>query len=140
MFQRLNPDVGYVDPADMSELGLTQVVAANGFLFMSGIAPMRGSLAELEVVAPGDMAGQLEYLLEILDRCLIACGSSREHLISWNLYATDLDALSAHGEIMKAWAGNHVPASTGVQVEKLFLEGQVLELQAVAIQSSAVTP
>jgi 2-iminobutanoate/2-iminopropanoate deaminase len=135
--RRYNPDVGYVNPEDFHEFGLTQVVEANGFLFISGIAPVRGRLADYEIVAPFDLEAQLRFELEVLDGCLSARGSTRQDVVSWNLYVTDFDALTRVGHVTREWSGDQLPASTAVEVKRLFVPEQMIELQAVAIARTA---
>ncbi len=77
---RSNPDVGYCDESCFTDLGFVQQIRAGETLYLSGIAPLIGDLANLQVMGE-DMNGQVAFVLEILDRCLAVEGGSGKNVV-----------------------------------------------------------
>lgn len=133
MITRANPDVGYFDESVFEAFTFSQVVRAGNTIYLSGIAPLIGTAEDMQVVTPGDVAGQAGFVLEILQRCLTSQGAGLEHLVAVTVYATDIDALAAEAALFQKWFGDHPPSSTWVEVRKLIHTDQLLELTATAV-------
>jgi enamine deaminase RidA (YjgF/YER057c/UK114 family) len=55
MIERSNPDVGYLAEEVFQTFAFTQTIKAGNTLYLSGVTPLRGDLANLEVVGAGDL-------------------------------------------------------------------------------------
>ncbi|GAB2940860.1 hypothetical protein GCM10027280_31740 [Micromonospora polyrhachis] len=90
-----------------------------------------------EVVAPGDAATQAERVFEIIDGVLAAHGATLADVLHIRTFMTDLDDLPAYGAIRRrlfpAAPATTPPASTTVEVSRLFLPGAVLEVEVTAV-------
>lgn len=124
------PDIGYLTPELFDELGIVQTVVADGTVYVSGIAPLT---PELEVVSE-DLAEQLAFVLEVLDRSLRSAGTDRTRLVAWTVYATDLTALSACLPMLRDWVGEHRPTSTWIGCSGFIHPRQLVELTAIAVR------
>jgi enamine deaminase RidA (YjgF/YER057c/UK114 family) len=90
-----------------------------------------------EVVAPGDAGAQAERIFEIVEGILAAHGASLADVAHIRTFMTDLDDLPAYGAVRRARfpaaPATVPPASTTVEVSRLFLPGAVLEVEVTAV-------
>lgn len=85
------------------------------------------------VVAPGDAGRQAERIFEIVTGLLAAHGATLDDVLHIRTFMTDLADLPAYGAVRRRlFPGTPPPASTTVQVSKLFLPGAVLEVEVTA--------
>ena len=91
MIQRINPEFGNIDPARLEELGVSQVVIAQGVARWSGIVAVRQTEHGPEFPA-ADVAGQLEFVLGRIDACLTAVGTDRTNILSLDRKSTRLNS------------------------------------------------
>jgi enamine deaminase RidA (YjgF/YER057c/UK114 family) len=91
---------------------------------------------EGRVVAPGDAAAQAEHVFELIRAILGAHGATFADVLHIRTFMTDLDDLPAYGAVrhrlFPAAPGMNPPASTTVEVSRLFLPGAVLEVEVTA--------
>jgi 2-iminobutanoate/2-iminopropanoate deaminase len=88
------------------------------------------------VVAPGDAGAQAERIFEIVDALLRAHGASLADVSFIRTFMTDLGDLAAYGAVRRRLfpaLGQNPPASTTVEVSRLFLPGAVLEVEVTAV-------
>lgn len=129
MIERSNPDVGYIAPAIYEDIGVSQVVKAQGLVHYSGIVPAG---PDGTCVSPGDAVAQVRWVLEVLRRLLDGDGLSMKHLVSVTVYTTDIERLAAQmGLFSEAFRGA-APASTWIEVRRLADADFLLELVPVA--------
>jgi enamine deaminase RidA (YjgF/YER057c/UK114 family) len=87
-----------------------------------------------EVVGPGDPALQAEQVFRNLGLALEAAGGTFRSLVKLNFYVIDMRALPEIRAIRDKYIDTaHPPASTAVQVGKLFRPELLLEVEAVAV-------
>ncbi|WP_246614156.1 RidA family protein [Paractinoplanes bogorensis] len=87
------------------------------------------------VVAPGDAAAQAERIFDIVGGLLAAHGAGLADVLFIRTFMTSLDDLPAYGKIRHRLfpaPGKLPPASTTVEVSRLFLPGAVLEIEVTA--------
>lgn len=96
---------------------------------------------EGEVVAPGDAAAQAERIFEIIQGVLAAYGATFADVMHIRTFITNLDHLPAYGSVRRrlfpAAPAANPPASTTVEVSRLFLPGAVLEVEVTAAVKTA---
>jgi 2-iminobutanoate/2-iminopropanoate deaminase len=89
-----------------------------------------------EVVAPGDAAAQAERIFEIIRGILAAHAATFADVMHIRTFMTNLEDLPAYGSVRRslfpADAAPNPPASTTVEVNRLFLPGAVLEVEITA--------
>jgi enamine deaminase RidA (YjgF/YER057c/UK114 family) len=85
-----------------------------------------------EVVAPGDAAAQSERIFEIIRGILAAHGATLADVMHIRTFMTDLADLPAYGAVRRRLFPADPPASTTVEVNRLFLAGAVLEVEVTA--------
>lgn len=127
--ERSNPDVGSFDPALMHASSISTVVKAGNLVFFSGIVAATG---QGEAVSPGDMAGQIAFVLDTLKKLLATRNLDMTNLVSTTTYTRDMESLLQHAHLLAdAWKDGH-PTSTFIEVKGLASPEFLLELVAVA--------
>ncbi|WP_456789503.1 RidA family protein [Cellulomonas sp. P5_C5] len=83
----------------------------------------------------GDMAGQLALSVDNLEGVLAAAGMSLADVVRLAVYATDVDQLLAHYGVLasRLGAAGVVPTMTMLEVSRLAVPGQLVELEATAV-------
>lgn len=130
--QRSNPEIGYIDTATARDLGLTHLIRAGDWLYLSGVAPVTTAEGSLKLVSPGDYRAQLSAVLEIIDRTLQTERASLAEVVSTTFYVREVSEYIANVDVIKAAFGDELPTSTLVGVSALFFQEQRVEVVAVA--------
>jgi enamine deaminase RidA (YjgF/YER057c/UK114 family) len=83
----------------------------------------------------GDMAAQLALSLDNLEAVLADAGMSLAHLVRLNVYTTDIDLLFQHYSELPARlsAAQVAPTTTMLEVTRLAIPGQLVELEGTAV-------
>ncbi|MEU8240105.1 RidA family protein [Actinoplanes missouriensis] len=83
----------------------------------------------------GDMAAQLALSLGNLEAVLGEAGMSLTNLVRLTVYTTDVDALFPHYGVLagRLAAAGVAPATTMLGVTRLAIPGQLVELEATAV-------
>ncbi len=125
-----------VNPVTWSEdMGFNQAEIVTGHtrtLYCSGQTAMSPDGRPLH---PGDMAAQLDLALDNLEALLESAGMTLANLIRLNVYTTDVDLLFQHyGRLAARLATAAVaPPTTMLGVTRLAIPGQLVELEATAV-------
>jgi 2-iminobutanoate/2-iminopropanoate deaminase len=102
------------------EIGYCEVVRVGRTVYVSGM------------VARGPMSEAVPRVYASLGKVLAANGLSFADVVKENVYATDLDAFIAHKDARKPFFGQHLPAATWVQVQRLYDASFVVEVEVIA--------
>lgn len=87
-----------------------------------------------KVVGEGDMRAQAQQTFENLKAALEASGAKLENVIKLNYYFSDITQLAAVREVRDKFINAaNPPASTAVEVKRLFREPFLIEVEAVAV-------
>jgi 2-iminobutanoate/2-iminopropanoate deaminase len=119
---------GYLVPIS----GFTNFTIAEGagrLVFVSGITSRS---ADGEVLAPGDVGGQAEQILRSLGRLLASAGGSLSDIMQIRTYVTDIECWPQIEPVWHRYWPDRLPASTMVQVSRLFDVRQLIETDAIA--------
>jgi reactive intermediate/imine deaminase len=85
------------------------------------------------LVGEGDMRAQAQQTFENLKAALEASGAKFENVVKLNYYVLDAAQLPAAREVRDKFVNAaNPPASTAVEVKRLFREGFLIEVEAVA--------
>ncbi len=133
MITRSNPDVGYMSDEAFRTYGFTQSIRAGNMLYLSGVAPFKGNLDDVEVVGVGDIRAQVAQVLEIIQRCLAAEGATFKNWVAQTVYTTNMTELQKTADIFREAFGDYTPTSTWVEIKGLFVPEQLVEINGTAI-------
>ena len=125
----LNP-LGWKKPRGYSHLVKT---TGGATLYAAGQASFdeQGSL-----VGKGDFCKQYDQTLKNIEVVLKAGGAKLTDVVRMTVYCTDRDAFFKYGKelgsIYKEYFGDHFPATTLVEVKRLFLDDMMIEIDVTA--------
>ena len=125
---RINP------PTLPSVPGYSQVVTVTGgdLVFVAGQVALDSSGA---VVGVGDFAAQTRKTFENVAAALAAAGSTMSSVIKLTTFVTDMNQLATFRAVRDEFLDpSRLPASTLVQVSRLFRVEFLIEVEAVAIR------
>jgi len=104
-----------------NEIGYAQAVRVGNVLYVSGS------------VGGGTMPDAIKQAYGALGRTLAANRLGFQHVVKENIFTTDLDALKTNKEVRKAYYQGDFPASTWVQVARLYNPQYLIEVEVVAV-------
>lgn len=133
MIKRSNPDVGYMTDDVFEAYAFTQTIRAGNHIYLSGIAPLRGSNDNIELVGEGDIKAQVRFCLEVLQGCLAAEGVDLRNWVAHTVYGTDMQQLHKAADVFVDVFSEYPPTSTWVEIKGLFVPGQMVEITGFAI-------
>ena len=125
-----------VNPVSWSvEFGFNQgelVAGETRTLHVSGQTAMS---AEGRPEHEGDVAAQLALSVDNLEAVLAAAGLTLANLVRLNVCTTGIDALMPHYGVLagRLGAAGVAPATNMLEVSRLAIPGQVVELEATAV-------
>jgi enamine deaminase RidA (YjgF/YER057c/UK114 family) len=125
-----------VNPVTWSQaLGFDQGQVVSGVhrtLYVSGQTAMT---ADGRTAHDDDIAAQLALALDNLEAVLDRAGMSLVDVVRLNVYTTDVDALFPHYGVLAGRLAAHgaSPTTTMLGVSRLAIPGQVVELEATAV-------
>jgi 2-iminobutanoate/2-iminopropanoate deaminase len=86
-----------------------------------------------ELVGPGDVTAQAERIFELVGGILAAHGAGFGDVAHIRTFMTDLDDLPGYGVVRRRLFPDTPPASTTVEVSRLFRAGALLEVEVTAV-------
>ena len=87
-----------------------------------------------ELVGPGDIAAQARQVFDNLQAALQTVGASFEQVVKLNYYLVDASQLPVVREVRDQYLNTEQPpASTAVEVRRLFRDDILIEVEAVAV-------
>lgn len=120
--ENLPPSPGYSQAVEIRR-GRTIYVAGQVAIDRSG-----------KVVGEGDMRAQAQQTFENLAAALEASGTKFENVVKLSYYVSDITQLAAVREVRDRFINTaNPPASTAVEVKRLFREQFLIEVEAVAV-------
>lgn len=88
------------------------------------------------VVEPGDVRAQSERIFALIGGLLAAHGATFDDVLHVRTFLTDLGDLTGYAAVRNRYFPRTRPASTTVEVSRLFLDGAVLEVEVTAAVTS----
>lgn len=113
--------------------GFTQAVEAprdGRLLFVSGLTARR---ADGTIVGEGDVRVQARQVYENLKLVLAEAGGTLDDVMRTTTYLRSMEDQPAVHEVKLEYFGDHPPASTTVQIVRLYDERQLIEVEATAV-------
>lgn len=124
-------DIERSNPAGMTQpTAYSHLVTFDRLMFVAGQVALDG---EGNVVGAGDMAAQLRQVFENMKSVLASGNADFSDIVKINIFTTDIDALRQVLDIRGEYFGEHAPASTLVQIERLARPVFMVEIEAIAI-------
>jgi reactive intermediate/imine deaminase len=133
------PEGTAADAPAVLKINPSTVPATNGYyshatragdlLFVSGQVALD---EKGQVVGEGDMARQSEFILGNLGRILEDQGSSFDRVLHVRTFLTDMSLLREYSDVRSRYFTGEPPASTTVEVSRLFQPGLLIEVEVVA--------
>lgn len=113
-------------------VGYSRAVRMGNWIAVSGTTAVdeHGTL-----VGAGDIAMQTRYILQKIERALIACGASMADVIRTRMYVVDINQWEAVGRVHGEFFADIKPASTMVEVKGLISPDLLVEIEVDAIIS-----
>ena len=112
--------------------GFSQIIVGRpgeSTLYVSGLT---SRTADGTIVGVGDMALQAGQVLENMTNILHAAGATLDDVVQIRSYVTDIGRWDEIEPVWRSYWGEVWPASTLVQIDRLFDERQMIEMEAVA--------
>lgn len=112
--------------------GFSQIIVGRpgeSTLYVSGLT---SRTADGTIVGVGDMASQARQVLENMKNILQAAGATLDDVVQIRTYVTDITEWEAIESVWRGYWGEVWPASTLVQIDRLFDERQMIEMEAIA--------
>jgi enamine deaminase RidA (YjgF/YER057c/UK114 family) len=129
------PQVQLINPPSLPRVpGYSQVATVTGgdLVFIAGQVSLDASGA---IVGAGDFAAQATQTFQNLMTALAAVGASATNLIKLTSFVTDMSQLATFRAVRDQFLDPaHLPASTLVQVSRLFREEFLIEVEAIAVR------
>jgi reactive intermediate/imine deaminase len=112
--------------------GYTHVVEATGgrTIYISGQVPLDSNGA---LVGDGDLAAQTTQVFENLRSALAAAGASFADVAKITVFMTDVSRIDEFRGVRDRYITGQPPASSLVEVSRLFRPGILTEIEAIAI-------
>lgn len=105
-------------------------VLSGRLVFIAGQVPLDQSGA---LVGPGDMEAQARQVFENLKAALESCEATFANVVKFTFFTVDVGQLPAVRKVRDQYINTaQPPASTAVEVRKLFREDILLEIEAIA--------
>lgn len=109
-------------PKAENSIGYTQAVKVGNLLYLSG------------TVGEGDsMRMQLISAYDDIRKTLSNYGATFSNVVKETIYTTDIEALKRNQEVRKAYYKEDWPASTWIEIKRLYLPEFMVEIEVVAV-------
>ncbi|MEP6732694.1 MAG: RidA family protein [bacterium] len=110
---------------------IADVPAGSHMIFIAGQVPLDSTGT---LIGAGDLRAQTTQVFENLRRALAAVGATFNDVVKVNYYLLDASQLGAVREVRDRYINTAAPpASTLVEVRRLFRDDVMLEVEAVAV-------
>jgi enamine deaminase RidA (YjgF/YER057c/UK114 family) len=111
------------------EFGYSRAVKKGNQVRVSGTAPIE----EGEVVAPGDIEAQSQYVIDKIVDALEQLEAEASDVVATRIYVLDFDDWEGIASAHRDAFGDAQPACTLVEVSGMPMEGALLEIEAEAV-------
>lgn len=111
-------------------VGYCRALKAGNHIYVTGTAPV-GDVGDVH--APGDAYAQARRCLEIIQRALGNLGADMAAVVRTRMFVTDISRWAEFGRAHSEFFGEHPPATTMVEVNRLIEEGMLIEIEADAV-------
>lgn len=117
-------------------LGYSHIVKIGDTVHISGQLPLD---QEGNIVGKGDMAVQTEKAYENLKKCLESVGATMHDIVMLRIFVTDLEEFDKTRDARKKYFGKYRPATTGLEISRLYFPDAMIEVDATAVIGSGAS-
>lgn len=111
--------------------GYAHAVQVDNTLYISGQIPLD---QEMNMVGKGDIAIQTEQVYDNMKKVLECAGGDMTCVVMLKIYCTDIEAYDKHTRgVRKKYFGDYYPATTAVEVKRLYQPDYMIEIEAIAV-------
>ena len=110
-------------------IGYSHIAKIGDTVHVSGQLPLD---QEGNIVGEGDMVLQTDKTYENLKKCLESVGATINDIVMLRIFVTDLEAFQKTGDIRKKYFGKYRPATTGLEISRLYFPEALIEVEAMA--------
>lgn len=103
------------------------------FIFVTGQIAMD---KDGNVVCPGDIAGQAEFIFNNISQILAEANASLDDVVKAQLFLTDMSLFGQVSPVRNKYFAKSQPVSTMVEVKALVKEGCMLEIEVIAMKEA----
>jgi isochorismate pyruvate lyase len=111
-----------------SKVGYCRAIRMGNVIAVSGTT----SIKDGQVFAPDIPYKQAQRCLEIIEGALKELGLGRQHIFRTRMFVTDISKWEAFGKAHAEFFGEHPPATSMYQVQKLMDPALMIEIEADA--------
>ena len=111
-------------------VGYSRAVRVGNWVSVSGTTAVDENSA---VVGLGDASVQTRFIIQKIEKALIACGASLADVIRTRMFVTDISQWEAIGRVHGEFFSQIKPASTMVEVKALISPELLVEIEVDAI-------
>ena len=126
--------IRFVNPPDMPRpFGYSHVAEASSgkTIYISGQVALDQSG---NLVGPDDLRAQTQQVFTNLKRALEAVGADFNAVVKLTYYLLDISQIPIVREVRDQFVNTqHPPASSAVEVRRLFRDGLLIEIEAIAV-------
>jgi enamine deaminase RidA (YjgF/YER057c/UK114 family) len=113
-------------------VGYSRAVKIGNWVVVSGTTAVDENGA---LVGAGDVVAQTRYILQKIEKALMACGATMSDVIRTRMYVTDITQWEAIGRVHGEFFGEIKPASSMVEVKGLISPDLLVEIEIDAVIS-----
>ncbi|MGI5244572.1 RidA family protein [Dactylosporangium sp. CA-139066] len=130
MIVSLDSPAGVTPPSGpYSHVARIDIGGGGALLFLAGQIAVDDAGA---IVGEGDMAAQARRIFDVIGGILAAHGAGFGDVVHIRTFVTDLGLLPDYGRVRRELFPGVPPASTTVEVSRLFRPGALLEVEVTA--------
>ena len=85
------------------------------------------------------MTVQTEKAYENLKKCLESVGATMRDIVFLRIFVTDLEEFKKTAEVRKKYFGKYRPATTGLEISRLYFPEALIEVEATAVIGSGAS-
>jgi 2-iminobutanoate/2-iminopropanoate deaminase len=114
-------------------IGYSHIAKIGDTVHVSGQLPLD---QEGNIVGKDNMVLQTEKTYENLKKCLESVGATINDIVMLRVFVTDLEEFQKTGEVRKKYFGKYRPATTGLEISRLYFDDAMIEVEATAVIGS----
>lgn len=118
-------------------VGYCRALRVGNQVFVSGTSP---SNPDGTTFAPNDAYGQTKRCFDLIAAALDPLGGTLAHVVRTRIYVTDIDCWDAIAQVHQELFGEHPPANTLVEVNRLINADMLVEIEVDAILPENAPP
>ena len=109
--------------------GYSHICKMGNTVHVSGQLPLD---EDGKIVGAGDMVLQTDKTYENLKKCLESVGATINDIVMLRIFVTDLEAFQKTGDVRTKYFGKYRPATTGLEISRLYFDEALIEVEAMA--------